>query len=409
MYGSLRVAAVIPARNEERLIGKTIWPVPDIVDTIYVIDDGSRDRTAEIVQHYARSDSRIRLIQHRINRGVGAAIISGYHHAYKDGHDAFVVVGGDAQMDWLDLEELLKPIANGIADYTKGNRFMYGRSSNTPGNAWREMPVRRIFGNVCLSILTKFASGYYHINDSQMGYTSMHRRVYPRVNWFKARKGYGYPAEWLIRFHSHGVRVADVPVRAIYLPNERQTQIRVRKFVFYMMGIIVKGGIERINREYLFGKVTLPTIRVPTISIPIRSVFQSIGARIRSFKIIDRIGNRNPIRFGIPPIFSRIRKSYSGSKIDKAVRMNVQLSNPFQIQGPFFDSYKDSSTDQIINLANRIVRDYTILREPENQRVSGFDKVLVDQYDKIKTRLSDDNYVNDLVEKLRELVHKDEI
>ncbi len=396
MYGTLKVAAVIPARNEERLIGRTIWPVPDIIDTIYVIDDGSQDRTAEVVQHYSDSDPRIRLISHKVNKGVGAAIISGYTQAYKDGHDVFVVVGGDAQMDWLDLDNLLQPIAEGQADYTKGNRFIYG-SKNTPGNAWREMPTRRILGNVCCSILTKFASGYFHINDSQMGYTALHKRAFKRIDWKIARKGYGYPAEWLMRFHSEGVRVSDVPVRAIYLSNERQTQIQVRKFLFYMMGIIVKGGIERINREYV------PTITVPTISIPIRSVFQSIGARIRTLKIIDRIGSRIPIRIGIPSFFSRIR--YSSSRINNMFR----LSSPSQIQNPVIDSKTELSRDSIIQLANKVVRDHTLPRDQGNQPISRIDKVLVSQHDKIKTKLADENHSNEVLKKLRELVHKDEI
>ena len=408
MYGTLKVAAVVPARNEERLIGRTIWPVPEIIDTIYVIDDGSQDRTAEVVQHYSDSDPRIRLISHKNNRGVGAAIITGYTQAYKDGHDVFVVVGGDAQMDWLDLDNLLQPIVEGEADYTKGNRFIYG-SKNTPGNAWREMPTKRILGNVCCSILTKFASGYFHINDSQMGYTALHKRAFKRMNWKLARKGYGYPAEWLMRFHSEGVRVADVPVRAIYLSNERQTQIRVGKFLFYMMGIIVKGGIERVNREYLLGKMTLPTLKIPTISIPIRGVFQSISARIRSWNIIDSISSRIPIRFGVPPIFSRFRKSYSGSRIGNVFGGNVQLSNPTKIQNPIFSSSTDSSTDRIRQLTNRIVSDHSLPREQGTHYVSRFDKLLVTKYERIKTVLLDENHTNDVITKLREFVHKDEI
>jgi len=285
----MKVAVVVPARNEERLIGQTIWPVPEAVDRIYVVDDGSKDKTADMVRHYARFDYRIRLIRHRTNRGVGAAIITGYRHAYMDGHDIFVVVGGDAQMDWLDLDNLLKPIAEGKADYTKGNRFIFGRSKDSPGNAWREMPSKRILGNVSLSIMTKLASGYFHINDSQMGYTSMHRRVFPLVNWAKARKGYGYPAEWLIRFHSLGVRVHDVPVRAIYLQNERQTQIRVRRFIIYMMGIIVKGGLERLNQEYVFGRRPLPTISMPIIRIQIGNIFRYLSLRIGSLRILNRL------------------------------------------------------------------------------------------------------------------------
>lgn len=254
MYHAMKVAAVIPARNEERLISQTLHSVPDIIDNIYVIDDGSSDKTAQIVLQLADKDSRVTLVQHRTNKGVGAAIITGYHRAYDDNNDVFVVAGGDAQMDWNDVRNLVDPIERNCADYTKGNRFMYGRSNKSRGNAWVEMPTKRILGNITLSILTKFASGYYHIYDSQMGYTALHRRVIPWINWKKARQGYGYPAEWLMRFHSAGVRVCDVPVRSIYLENERQTQIRVRKFIFYMLGVIIKGGLSRIFREYIYGK-----------------------------------------------------------------------------------------------------------------------------------------------------------
>ena len=296
MYGTLKIAVVVPARNEEILIGRTIWPVPEAVDTIYVIDDGSQDRTAEIVLHCAEEDPRIRLIHHRTNKGVGAAIITGYRQAYKDGHDVFVVVGGDAQMDWGDLTNMLKPIAENAADYTKGNRFIYGRSKKSPGNAWREMPTHRILGNVALSILTKLASGYIHINDSQMGYTALHKRAFQRIEWNKARKGYGYPAEWLMRFHSKGIRVVDVPVRAIYLKNERQTQINVRKFVFYMTGIIFKGGTARIYREYVAGKVGVPQISVHTIRGALDGLYNRLGSLTTGlsqiFQKISQVGAR---------------------------------------------------------------------------------------------------------------------
>ncbi|MHA2379603.1 MAG: hypothetical protein ACXADS_10005, partial [Candidatus Thorarchaeota archaeon] len=189
------------------------------------------------------------------------------------------------------------------------NRFIYGHSKDSPGNAWREMPPRRILGNVSVSILTKIASGYYHLHDSQMGYTALHRRVFPIVNWKKARKGYGYPAEWLMRFHSKGVRVQDVPVRAVYLPNERQTQIRVRRFLFYMMGIIVKGGLERINREYLFGRLTLPRISIPSIISPLRSLYQRVSLRIGGLKLSNRISNRDRTRLTFQNALTTAKKS----------------------------------------------------------------------------------------------------
>jgi glycosyltransferase involved in cell wall biosynthesis len=352
----MKIAVVVPAKNEERLIGKTIWPVPESVDTIYVVDDGSNDKTADMVRHYARFDYRIRLIHNRTSQGVGAAIITGYCHAYKDGHDVFVVVGGDAQMDWLDLDNLLKPIADGKADYTKGNRFIYGRSKDAPGNAWREMPFRRLFGNVALSILTKLASGYYHINDSQMGYTSMHRRVFPRINWRKARKGYGYPAAWLIRFHSRGVRVLDVPVRAIYIRNERQTQIRVRKFVFYMMGILVKGGLERINREYLLGRVTLPKISVPMIFVRVGSVLQHLTRRIGSTRILSRLFGV----FGFRQQLGRVRLLPKMRSPIFSVRDKLNLNQDVPVLNMYGTKAKSNPIDFEIGVkANMILKQAT--------------------------------------------------
>jgi glycosyltransferase involved in cell wall biosynthesis len=327
MYGTLKIAVVVPAKNEERLIGRTIWPVPEAVDTIYVVDDGSQDRTAEVVLHYAEEDPRIRLIPHLTNKGVGAAIITGYRQAYKDGHDVFVVVGGDAQMDWGDLNNLLKPIADNIADYTKGNRFIYGRSKDAPGNAWREMPTRRILGNVTLSILTKLASGYYHINDSQMGYTALHKRAFQRIDWNKARKGYGYPAEWLMRFHSKGIRVVDVPVRAIYLENERQTQIRVRKFVFYMTGTMFKGGMARIYREYMAGKLGVPKISIHTIRGALNGLYYRLGSLATGisqvFRKISQVGGRNRSAdlAGISPPGLKLNSVHAANIVDKVTKL----------------------------------------------------------------------------------------
>ncbi len=161
---------------------------------------------------------------------MGIAIISGYERAYYQGLDIFVVIGGDEQMDLNDLPELLNPIKNNEADYVKGNRFIY-KNPISKGNTFREMPRIRLFKNIIISYLTKIVSGYKNISDSQMGYTAMHRDVFSSINWSKARKGYGYPDDWLTRFHIARVRVKDIPVRPIYLKNEKQTKIKVRTFM----------------------------------------------------------------------------------------------------------------------------------------------------------------------------------
>jgi glycosyltransferase involved in cell wall biosynthesis len=412
MYRSLRVAAIVPARNEERLIGRTIWPVPDSVDTIYVIDDGSQDRTAEVVRHYADNDSRIKLIRHRKNKGVGAAIITGYHQAYKDGHDVFVVVGGDAQMDWTDLDNLLRPIADGSADYSKGNRFIYGESKDSPGNAWREMPTRRILGNVSLSILTKIASGYHHIYDSQMGYTALHRRVFPRVNWEKARKGYGYPAEWLMRFHSKGVRVQDVPVRAIYLKNEKQTQIRVRRFLFYMMGIIVKGGFERINREYLAGRLTLPRISIPSIVNPLRSLYRYVSMRIGGLRLPNQISSTSRARVAFQNALTTAKKS----SLTRSLRASIERGQSPPSNRPITMSYKTAPQGpdvgaRINEIPWRFALGNPLEFEPKNSllsRLERLDEMLTGFPREAAKKLNLKEHTDTLWKSMKKLVHGDE-
>ncbi len=154
MFENRKVGIVVPAYNEEKLISRVIETMPDAVDRIYVVDDASRDATKEKVRsHEASMNGRVFLLEHSKNRGVGAAIITGYRRALEDGMDMIGVMGGDAQMDPADLSNLLRPVARGEVDYSKGNRLF-------SGEAWRIIPKVRYFGNAVLSLLTKIASGY---------------------------------------------------------------------------------------------------------------------------------------------------------------------------------------------------------------------------------------------------------
>jgi len=246
-----KIAVIIPAFNEEKLILRTLKPIPKIVTDVYVVDDCSKDNTGKIVAEYSKNvDPRVKLVTHEINGGVGQAIMTGYHAAYDDNCDIFIVIGGDAQMEMSDLPHYIEAIKDNKGDYIKGNRFIYGRMFEE-GNALKNMPKLRIFGNIVLSIITKIATGYKEIFDSQMGYTSLHRDYFTLINWSKARKRYGYPGDWLARFHVKDIRVVDVPTRAIYLPEERQTQIKVKKFLVYTSWTMLKAYLHRIYHEYL--------------------------------------------------------------------------------------------------------------------------------------------------------------
>src|SRR5262245_30540607 len=206
MYRQLRVAVVVPAFNEARKIAATVASIPDYDDDIFVIDDASTDDTAE--QAMAARTTPVDVIRHGENRGVGGAIATGYRRALAVGADVAVVMAGDGQMDPADLPGLLAPIAEGSADYVKGNRFKHPE-------IWSAMPPTRIVGNLLLSAATRVTSGYTHVFDSQCGYTAIHRRAIEAIDLDGMWTRYGYPNDLLSRLNVAGVRVVDVPVRPV--------------------------------------------------------------------------------------------------------------------------------------------------------------------------------------------------
>lgn len=212
MYRHLRVAVVVPAYNEAGKIAATVTTIPEFVDHIIVVDDASTDGTGDIARG-ARAEP-VEVIRHAENRGVGGAIATGYRRALAIGADVAVVMAGDGQMDPADLPGLLAPIADGTADYVKGNRFLHPE-------LWSVMPKTRIVGNLLLSAATRVTSGYTHVFDSQCGYTAIHRRALEAIDLDVLWTRYGYPNDLLSRLNVAGVRVVDVPVRPIYGANWR--------------------------------------------------------------------------------------------------------------------------------------------------------------------------------------------
>jgi glycosyltransferase involved in cell wall biosynthesis len=215
MFRGRTVAVVIPAYNEQDKIAATIRSVPGFVDHILVVDDGSADGTAAAARrHAARRRGVVEVLRHDVNRGVGAAISTGYARAVTLGAEATAVMAGDGQMDPVDLPRLLEPVVEGRADYAKGNRFAW------PGG-WRCMPPTRMVGSVVLSLATRAASGYPHIFDSQCGYTVASRRALLAIGPERMFARYGYPNDLLARLGTAGARVVDVPVRPVYGPAWR--------------------------------------------------------------------------------------------------------------------------------------------------------------------------------------------
>lgn len=249
MYRGKRIALVIPAYNEERLIAPTLGEVPEFFDRVVVVDDASKDSMPATVQACMQRDARIELIRHDTNRGPGAAIVTGYKRVLNDGCDIAVVCGGDHQMPLNETPRLLDPLIDGRADYVKGNRFMHRAQSLAliPG----AMPRTRVVGNMLITMLTKIASGYYKIADVVEGFTAINREGLERVDWDAAWSGYGYPMDFLIRLNAHGLRALDVPRSAIYRPGERQSQIKGVRYALRVSPILVRGFFWRLWTKYV--------------------------------------------------------------------------------------------------------------------------------------------------------------
>ena len=215
MLSDQRLAVVVPCYNEHLLIRRVIETMPESVDRIFVVDDTSTDDTASVVQGYVdKAPERIVLIRHAVNQGVGGAIATGYKAALAERFDVTVVMAGDAQMDPGELPAIVGPVARGECDYTKGNRLF-------SGEAWDMIPRVRYLGNAMLSLLTKIASGYWHVADSQSGYTAISLKALETIDWDQMYKRYGQPNDLLVRLNIHGFRVRDVPIRPIYGIGEK--------------------------------------------------------------------------------------------------------------------------------------------------------------------------------------------
>ena len=243
LLGRSKIAVVVPSYNEERNIGRVIETMPDFVNHIVIVDDCSTDATIAVVERYAKQDPRVLLIRHGENRGVGGAIACGYEWARNQRVDIAVVMAGDGQMAPEDLPALVAPVARGQVDYAKGNRLVHA-------DAMRTIPKVRLIGNAMLSFLTKMASGYWRIADSQSGYTAINRSALCVVDWAQMYRGYGQPNDLLVRLNVHEFRVGDVPIRPVYGVGE-ESKMRIPSTAWRISRMLVRLFLWRMVQKYI--------------------------------------------------------------------------------------------------------------------------------------------------------------
>ncbi len=253
------VWVVVPAFEEARLIGAMLRGLPPTLSGVLVVDDASTDDTAGIVtgfideQHENAAPSvapPLFLVRHTQNAGVGAAITTGYRAFLERATDpdaVCVVMGGDNQMDPHDLAVLVDAIRRG-SDYSKGNRFVADQARSN-------MPWVRWCGNIGLTLMTRWATGLWHISDSQCGYAAISRSALSRLPLADLYARYGFPNDMLLHLAELGMSVADVPVRAIYAGERSKIRLpRVAPRIFWML---LSGWIRRQCRAGVMGVVLL--------------------------------------------------------------------------------------------------------------------------------------------------------
>jgi glycosyltransferase involved in cell wall biosynthesis len=234
------VAVVIPCYRARRHILAVIGAIGAEVRTIYVVDDACPQQTGDYVAQECR-DPRVRVLAHEINSGVGGAMITGYLQALRDGADIVVKLDGDGQMDPGLIPLLITPIVNGIADYTKGNRFYYLEGV-------QQMPLVRLIGNAALSFIAKFSTGYWDIFDPTNGFTAVHAKVLERLPLEKIDTRYFFESDMLFRLNTIRAVVMDVPLSARYADEESNLMIfsSIPEFAFKHM----RNSLKRIFYNY---------------------------------------------------------------------------------------------------------------------------------------------------------------
>jgi glycosyltransferase involved in cell wall biosynthesis len=329
MLNNKLVAVVIPAYNEETQIGMVIETMPDFVDRIVIVNDRSKDKTLEVIGSYLnRADNnsplvikssldeeipntvynradivvheknrrekdfftkskienthpdtdRIILINHLENGGVGAAIASGYKWCKDHNIDCTAVMAGDGQMDPNELKSICLPVVEEGIDYVKGNRLIHR-------SAWLVIPRMRYFGNSILGILTKVASGYWHVSDTQTGYTAISLSALKAIRIYDIYKSYGMPNDLLVKLNIAFCSLREVEIKPVYNVGEK-SKMKVLKVIPTVSILLLKSFFKRLWIKYLFRDFH-PLFILYNLSFILGMISLRYGIKIAYLKIFD--------------------------------------------------------------------------------------------------------------------------
>jgi glycosyltransferase involved in cell wall biosynthesis len=247
------VAVVIPCFRVKSHILEVLFGIGKEIAGIYVVDDACPEQTGEFVKSQVK-DKRVQVLFHQTNQGVGGAVITGYKQALLDGMDVIVKIDGDGQMNPELVSTIARPVLEGNADYSKGNRF--DSLENLFG-----MPKIRIFGNAVLSLWSKVSSGYWTITDPTNGFTAIHRKALEAINLDKVRKSYFFESDMLFRLSIANCVVADVPMVAVY--GDEKSNLKISKVLFEFPWRHSINFLKRIFYRYYLREWSVGSFELP--------------------------------------------------------------------------------------------------------------------------------------------------
>ena len=247
------VAVVIPSYKVRAHILSVITAIGPECERIFVVDDACPEGSGNYVKQHT-TDSRVQVIFHQENQGVGGAVLSGYRAAIADGAQVVVKIDGDGQMDPALLNSFVEPILKGQADYTKGNRF-YDLES------LQSMPAMRLFGNSILSLMTKLSSGYWNLFDPTNGYTAIHASVASHLPFTKLSKRYFFETDMLFRLNTLRAVVVDIPMEAVYA--DEKSNLKISKIMTEFFVKHIRNTVKRIFYNYYLRDMSLASIELP--------------------------------------------------------------------------------------------------------------------------------------------------
>ncbi|MDD5701800.1 MAG: glycosyltransferase family 2 protein [Dehalococcoidales bacterium] len=239
MYKKYAIGIVVLCYDVEPFISGVIEELPEFVDRIYVIDDCSKDNTYQVVS--GLKNPKVALIRHETNLGPGAGLRTGYKAALADGTDIVIKIDGDGQMPVEQIEDMISPIMEKKADYIKGNRLQ-----SDPGR--HGMPRFRMVGNHLLTWLTRIESGYWHISDSQNGFTAISREALAAID-LDFCSYYGYLNDILARLNIYNFKVLDISMPAKY--GKEKSKIKYARFIPRVSLILLRIFLWRLRVKYL--------------------------------------------------------------------------------------------------------------------------------------------------------------